>query len=195
MKKSDILLALEPVVNCFEKLRIPYYIGGSFASSAYGIARATADIDMVTQLHKFHIEEIIKELSSDYFIDEPMILEAVITQSSFNILHLATGIKIDIFLLGDSEYSQKTAERIKRDTFNDGTGEVEIYLCSAEDIILNKLLWFKKGNMTSQKQWLDILGVVKVQKGLLDIKYLEYWSAKLEVKDLFNKALLESEEN
>ncbi len=45
MKKPDIIVALDMVIGCFEELEIAYYIGGSVASSAYGIARATMDVD------------------------------------------------------------------------------------------------------------------------------------------------------
>ena len=139
MKKSDIVLALEPVVKCFDELRVLYYVGGSIASSAYGIARATADVDLVTNLHPAHVEKLVSILKNDFFVDEQMIFDAIKTKSSFNIIHLSSGIKIDIFLLLDNEYSKRTVERIKKDTINDGIGEIEIYLCSAEDVIINKL--------------------------------------------------------
>lgn len=193
MRKSDIVLALEPVVKCFDELRILYYVGGSIASSAYGMARATADVDLVTNLQTAQVEKLVTVLKSDFFVDEQMILDAIKTKSSFNIIHLSSGIKIDVFLLHDNEYSKQTVERIKKDTINDGIGEIEIYLCSAEDIIINKLLWYKKGNMISEKQWLDIIGVIKVQSSVLDSKYLRLWAEKMDIQNLLEKAFLESE--
>lgn len=84
MKTPDILIALKPVVNSFEKLSIPYYIGGSLASSIYGIARATMDIDILADVKNDHISSLKQHLEDDYYVDEDMIKEAILAKSSFN---------------------------------------------------------------------------------------------------------------
>ncbi|MGA9292814.1 MAG: hypothetical protein WBV81_09470 [Ignavibacteriaceae bacterium] len=117
-----------------------------------------------------------------------MIAEAIKTKSSFNLLHLQSMLKIDIFILKDSTYSTKEFERKVKDKLEEDEKPINIYLCSPEDIILNKLEWYKIGGKTSEKQWSDILGVIKVQAENLDRDFLKYWAKQLEVFELLVKA-------
>lgn len=190
MKNPDILGILEPLIRIFEEIGVPYYIGGSLASSAYGIARATMDIDLVADLKLDHVEMLVKTLEQEYYIDGDMIKEAIDRRSSFNIIHLETSMKIDIFVLTDSPYFKNAFFR-KRAEILDEEGRV-FFLPSPEDIILIKLDWYKLGGCTSERQWNDILGVLKVQKGNLDIKYLQHWAAELKVDKLLHQAFIEA---
>ena len=191
MKKSEIQEALKPIVKIFEELGISYYIGGSVASSVYGIARATMDIDLVSNLNQTHINLLVQKLKHLYFIDENMILDAIKTNSSFNIIYLETMMKIDIFILRGKKYYKKAFERRRKDFISDEPDSIQVYLCSAEDTILNKLEWYKSGGCISERQWKDILGVIKVQGDLLDKEYLTNWSKELGVSELLEKAMLE----
>ena len=91
-------MATEPVAGAFERLGVPYYIGGSVASSAYGIPRATMDVDMMSNLLPRHVRPLVELLEPLYYIDESMILDAIEQRSSFNLIHLETMVKIDIFI-------------------------------------------------------------------------------------------------
>jgi len=187
----EILSAIEPVIKAFEELGISYYIGGSIASSAYGIARATLDVDLISNLKPYQVNSLVKKLKPDYFIDENMIQDAIQTTSSFNLIHLETMLKVDVFILKEKLYSQKAFERKRRDTIDVENNSLQIYLCSAEDIILNKLEWYKLGEKVSERQWLDVLGVIKVQGNLLDVEYLKHWAKELDISDLLERALEE----
>jgi len=187
----EILSAIEPVIKAFEELGISYYIGGSIASSAYGIARATLDVDLISNLKPYQVNSLVKKLKPDYFIDENMIQDAIKTTSSFNLIHLETMLKVDVFILKEKLYSQKAFERKRRDTIDVENNSLQIYLCSAEDIILNKLEWYKLGEKVSERQWLDVLGVIKVQGNLLDVEYLKHWAKELDISDLLERALEE----
>ena len=195
MKSLDIIDAIRPVIKAFERLGILYYIGGSIASSAYGVARATLDVDMVTELKKEHVHPLTDMLKSEYYIDEDMILDAVKRNSSFNIIHLETIFKIDIFLKKGSLYDEEAFKRKRKETLDEESGDAEFFISSSEDIILNKLGWFRIGGEIAERQWDDILGVIKVQRKLLDKKYLYRWAGELGVKDLLEKALMEAREN
>ena len=195
MKSPDILDAIRPVVKAFERLGILYYIGGSIASSAYGVARATMDVDMVSELMKEHAHPLAEMLSSEYYIDEDMILDAVKRKSSFNIIHLETMFKIDIFLKKSSLYDEEVFKRKRRENLDEESGDAEFFVSSGEDIILNKLGWFRMGGEVAERQWNDILGVIKVQSKLLDKKYLYQWARELGVEDLLEKAFSEAREN
>ncbi len=188
MKNPDILTATEPVAEAFEKMGILYYIGGSVASSAYGIPRSTMDVDMVSVLKPEHVRPLVKILQSAYYIDENMIFNAIERQSSFNLIHLETMLKIDVFISKNTPYDIETLRRRRKDTLDEEQVTAEFYLVSPEDIVLNKLIWFRLGEGVSDRQWNDVLGVLKVQENSLNKKYLNHWASELKVEDLLKKA-------
>lgn len=188
MKKPDILTALEPVIKAFEKLSIPYYIGGSVASSAYGIARATLDVDLASCLKTQHVHSLLEMLEPDYYIDKEMIVDAIKRRSSFNLIHLETMLKLDIFITQDRPYDRSAFQRKRKDTLEEAKGAAEFYLASPEDVILNKLEWFRMGREVSERQWHDVLGIMKVQGDLIDKEYLRNWASELKILDLLEKA-------
>ena len=188
MNNPDILIAAEPVAKAFEKLGILYYIGGSVASSAYGIPRSTMDVDMVSDLKPEHVRSFVRMLEPAYYIDEKMILDAIRRCSSFNLIHLETMLKIDVFITKNAPYDIETFKRRRKDTLDEEQKTAEFYLVSPEDIILNKLAWYRLGGGVSDRQWNDVLGVLKVQGDLLDKNYLQYWASELKLKDLLEKA-------
>lgn len=192
MKQADILTATEPVVKAFESLDISYYICGSVASSAYGMARATMDVDIVADIKPQHVRPLIKQLGQTYYIDEGMILDAISRQSSFNLLHLETMLKVDVFILKNEPYHQTTLQRRRKDTLDEEQDTTEFYFVSAEDIILSKLDWYRMSDGVSERQWKDVLGVLKVQHKSLDIAYLENWAVKLRLDNLLQRAFDEA---
>lgn len=187
MKKPDIIVALDMVVECFEKLGIAYYIGGSVASSAYGMARATMDVDLVANIETRQVDHLVKALETDYYIDAETIRNAIHRSDSFNLIHLETMIKIDIFIVKDQPYDSKALTRRQPDTLDEGSSR-KFYLSSPEDIILTKLQWYQTGGGVSQQQWKDVLGVLKVQGDKLDLEYLRYWASRLNISDLLNRS-------
>ena len=192
MKTPDILHAIKPVIDAFEKLSIPYYIGGSIASSVYGIARATMDVDVVADIKSSHVSSFKQLLKRDFYIDEEMIKDAIRSLSSFNLIHLETMIKIDVFIHNPQSYSEEALRRKKKDTLEESRGAPEFYFSSPEDIILNKLQWYKMGERVSERQWLDVIGVIKVQGTNLDTEYLRRWGEILQLKDLLTSAFHEA---
>lgn len=191
MKIPDILLAVQPVIQAFDKMLIPYYIGGSIASSVYGMARATMDVDVIADLKVTHIPRLKQILESAYYIDAEMIADAIRTNSSFNLVHLETMIKIDVFIHENEPYQNEALKRKRKDTLED-TGAIRFYFSSPEDIIIHKLQWYKMGGFVSERQWLDIIGVIKVQGDVLDKKYLNRWSKKLGLSSLLKDAFVDA---
>ncbi len=192
MKSPDILQALQPVTSALDQLSIPYYIGGSIASSVYGIARATMDVDLIADIKIENISSLKHILEKKYFIDEDMIKDAIHRSSAFNLIHLETMIKIDVFIHKRQSYSDESLRRKKKDTLDDTVDASEFYFSSPEDIILNKLQWYEKGNRVSERQWLDVIGVIKVQSNKLDVDYLRKWREQLGLLELTKEAFLES---
>ena len=191
MKTPDILKAIQPVISMFEELSIPYYIGGSIASSIYGMDRATLDVDVIADIKMGHVSPLRKQLEEEFYIDEEVIKDAIKKLSSFNLIHLETMIKIDVFIHKPELYAEETILRRRKDTIEDSKGSLEFYFSSPEDIILNKLQWYDDGGRVSERQWLDVIGVIKVQGGNLDRDYLRKWGRKLKLFDLLKKAFFE----
>lgn len=185
---NDIKDAIDPVVSAFEQLAIPYYIGGSIASSAFGVPRATLDIDLVAIIMRRQVKPLAAYLQDKYYLDPDQIILAIKKKSSFNLIHLASMIKVDVFIMKDREYDLESFSRIKADTLIEGDSR-KYFLAAPEDIILNKLEWFRLGGEISDRQWGDILGVMRVQGESLDMKYLRSWAQKLALSDFLKKAL------
>ena len=192
MKTPDILQAIRPIISAFDKLSIPYYISGSIASSIYGIARATMDVDIVADIKIENTSSLKQILENEYYIDENMIKDAIRKFSSFNLIHLETMIKIDVFIHKRQSYQEESLRRKQKDTLEDSEDASEFYFSSPEDIILNKLQWYEIGNRISERQWLDVIGVIKVQHKNLDDGYLRKWGKDLGLLDLLIKAFHEA---
>ena len=187
MKKPDIIIALDMVIGCFEELGIAHYIGGSVASSAYGIARATMDVDLVADIEIHQVNHLVKALETDYYINAEMIRDAIGRSTSFNLIHLESMIKIDVFIVKDQPYDSEALSRRQPDTLDEESPR-KFFLSSPEDIVLSKLQWYQRGGRVSEQQWKDVLGVLKVQADKLDLEYLKSWASRLNLSDLLNRS-------
>jgi hypothetical protein len=174
-----------------EELGIPYLVGGSVASSLLGEPRATLDLDLVVDVQTSQIESLVDTLFKEFYISIDAVRDAVERQASFNAIHLETTEKADFFILGNDGFSREKLRRRQLYTLSD-QGDSSIYIYSAEDIILQKLRWYRMGMGTSDRQWRDTLGVLKVQASRLDFEYLRHWGNNLELDDLLERALLQA---
>ena len=191
MNPPDIIGVTLKVVKVFEKLGIAYYIGGSLASSAYGIARATLDVDIIADIKSEQVSDIFDSLNEEFYIDIEMIQDAIQHQSSFNLIHLETMFKIDVFILKNRQFDRQAFLRRVQKTVAEDTSQ-QLFFATPEDIILNKLEWYKIGEEVSDRQWNDIIGVLKVQGSGLDMVYLKKWAKELSVSILLKKAVDEA---
>ncbi|MDF5721838.1 MAG: hypothetical protein PUP91_15425 [Rhizonema sp. PD37] len=190
MDAESIRLVLR-VAEILETLAVDYLIGGSVASSILGEPRATLDIDIVVNLQLFHVWLLVEAMKGEFYIDENMVTEAINCCSSFNVIHLDTMIKVDIFILSQEPLAQLEMQR-RQELIITQNPERSAWFASAEDIILQKLIWYRMGNQVSDRQWRDVLGVLKVQAQKLDFNYLEYWGGRLNLVDLVAQALQEA---
>ena len=163
-------------------------MGGSLASSVYGIPRATQDVDLVADLQTPHADKLERLLSADFYVDADMIREAILKRSSFNIIHLATMFKADVFIMKPDAWSREEMARARQEHLDAPEGQIAVRFASPEDILLHKLVWFRLGNEISDRQWSDIIGVLKIQGALLDNVYLDHWAPLLDVADLLARA-------
>lgn len=188
---GEIIQVVLLVTQTLEKLGISYAVGGSLASSLYGIMRSTLDVDIVADIKSEHISALVTELSKEFYADEEMMQDAVKHRSSFNLIHYETAFKVDIFVCKLRAFDRMQLAR--RQTAIIATGpEKSVYIVSPEDIIISKLEWYRLGGEVSERQWRDVLGVFKVRAGELDLAYLRRWAGELGVGDLLERALREA---
>lgn len=191
MKIPDILEIAYKVIKAFEKIGIVYHIGGSLASSAFGIPRATLDADIVADIKSEQVSEIGALLKGEFYISTEMIQNAIRYQSSFNLIHLETLFKVDIFILKHRPFDIQSFARRVQKTVSEHLPQ-KLYFSTPEDVILHKLKWYKEGGKVSDRQWSDIIGILRVQGSQLDIPYLNQWAKALSVSHLLKKAIAEA---
>lgn len=187
---EDSLKVLLRIVDAFGKLNLPYVIGGSFASSFHGLPRTTHDVDIVAVIEEKDIKGLAAEFENDFYVDEELLKRAVRQKSSFNMIHLDTAFKVDIFIANPG-FQEKEIERgqlveLKADTNH------SFYFLTPEDTVLAKLDWYRKGIGMVFRQWSDISIVIRIQGERLDVEYLRNWASELQLSDLLEQALEES---
>jgi hypothetical protein len=187
---SDFSAAFEELLAALNRLEIPFLIGGSVASGIHGILRQTKDIDIVADMAPAIVEEFCEVLASSFYADAEQAALAIRDGRAFNVIHLKSAYKFDIFPAGKDRFVQsQLARRRYATTSIAGLENIEFPVASAEDTILAKLVWFRKGGEVSDQQWHDVLGMMRVQAGRLDLDYLGKWAKELGVSDLLGNAL------
>jgi hypothetical protein len=182
--------AFKRVLEVLDRLEIPYLVGGSLASSAYGIPRATMDADLVADVRLDQVAEFASELTADFYADPDMMKDALQRGRSFNLIHYDSSFKIDIFPLLRDDYSQAQFHRRRfEQTQSFGDEPIECVFATAEDTILNKLRRYRADGEVSEQQWNDLRGILQVSGKKLDLEYLRLWAPRLGVADLLEKLL------
>jgi len=179
------------IAKVLERLGIRYCVGRSLASSLHGIPRATQDVDLVADLGPEHVTALVQALEGTFSIDADMVRDAIQHRSSFNVVHLDTMFKIDIFVVAEDAASQDQIARRQSYRVSDVPGD-ELFLSSAEDIVVQKLRRFQMGRTVSERQWDDALGVLRVQGSKLDLPYLQRAAERLGGRDILQQALQEA---
>ena len=183
---DDIIAITLQIAGTCERLGIRYLVGGSLASSLHGIPRATQDVDLVMSIRQADVAGLVRALRDDFYLDEDAIREAVDRQTSFNLVHLGSYFKADVFVARDDEPSRLQMDRSRR--YPLGRPVRELVVASPEDVVAQKLHWFALGDRVSERQWLDAIGVLRVLGPRLDMAYLRRIAELMGVEALLKEA-------
>lgn len=185
---SDPIRVLLQVTELLERIGTPYFLGGSLASSMLGEPRSTVAIDIAIVLRSADVPALVAALGSEFYVDEGAVRDAVLRRSSFNAIHQPTVLKVDFFVLGDAPFDRAQLEARRLSPALEGSGR-SVFVSSPEDLILRKLDWYRQGAGVSDRQWRDVLGVLKVQAERLDLAHLRHWAVELDLAELLDRAL------
>jgi hypothetical protein len=181
----DVVDVALRVTGALERCGIAYFLGGSLASSLQGEPRATNDIDLVVDLSEDDVGPLVAALGPDFDADEVALRRAARDRTSWNLIHVPSVTKIDLFVrrpgaFDDSEFARRERVEVRR-------GQ-SLVVKSAEDTILRKLLWYRAGGGVSERQWRDVVEVLRLSASVLDGAYLDAWAARLDVVELLARA-------
>ena len=188
---TEQITVMLAVVDALDALGVPYAIGGSFASALYGVMRATMDADLVADLRPEHVDPLTQALGDAFYADAEMMHDAIRRRGSFNLIHMDTVFKVDVFVAKSRPFDRSQLARRQLHLLSEHP-ERRAYVTSAEDIILSKLEWYRMGGEVSDRQWSDVLGVLKVQGDRLDGHYLRRMAVGLGVTDLLERVVDEA---
>lgn len=160
-----------------ERLGVDYVIGGSLAAALVGEPRSTADIDIAVELGIADLSRVLADVAESFYVPEESARRAVDSKSSFNLIPYDSALKVDLFVLGDSVLDRRQIER-RQSVVLPSDPPRSVWVTSPEDVILRKLRWFLDGGGISDRQWRDILGVLRIQAGRLDDDYLDQTAAE-----------------
>ena len=188
---SDPIHVALLVSDALEACHVRYLVGGSLASAVSGEPRSTLDVDLVVELTEKDVEPLVAALGDKFHVDADSIRRAVRERSSTNVIHYPTSTKVDLFIMGGSPIDAEQMNRRQRVQVSTEPDRW-LYVHTPEDILLQKLRWYRMGNEVSDRQWRDILGIILVQGNRLDQPYLSHSAEALGVSELLQRALSEA---
>lgn len=185
---SDAIEAAVELSRVFDEIAVRHLLGGSLASSTWGEPRFTQDVDFVAELRADHVDGLVERLGPDrWYADEVSIREAIQRRSSFNVIRLPAMVKIDVFVPPDEGLHESKWTRARLAPLGAADGP-RLPITSAEDIVLQKLDWFRRGEEASDRQWRDVTSLLRIRAGRLDERYLDAWAERMDLTELLDRA-------
>lgn len=187
---DDLIDALAPVVAALQQLEIRHFVGGSIASSFHGATRSTMDVDLIAELREEQILPFVNSFGDEFYLSDTAVRGAVERRSCFNLIHLPSSFKVDIFVSRGRPFDDESMNRARLETLGESKS-VQVPIASAEDIVISKLEWFRLTNETSERQWDDVSRLLRLLGDDADIPYLRRVARSVNIDDLLERVLAE----
>jgi hypothetical protein len=188
---NAIIDAMLAVISALDDVGVAYVLVGSVASSAHGFPRTTNDADIVADLRLEHIDPLVEGLRETFYLDADAVARAIVRHRSFNAIHRASGFKVDVFVPPPDGFGRQQLARRSEEHLDPERSQV-VFVATPEDVVISKLEGYRASGETSDRQWRDVVGVIKVQEPTLDLEYLRHWAARLDLTGLLDRALAEA---
>jgi hypothetical protein len=188
---TDLITALTPVAAVLNQLGVRFYVGGSVASSFHGAARSTMDVDIVCELVAENVAAFVAAFGEDFYVSELAVRTAIQRHSCFNLIHLPTSFKVDVFISRGRLFDTSSMDRATLETLG-GEPPLKVRIATAEDSIISKLEWYRKTNETSERQWDDVTRLIRLLGSQADLARLTDMARSVGVDDLLHRLLNEN---
>jgi hypothetical protein len=185
--RDPLALAVSLLTPVLARLGIRYIVVGSLASSARGVYRATVGGDLLAEIAPGHAGRLSEALGHEWYADAEMIERAIRDRRSFNLIHIPTAQKIDIFPATSGFHASQMQRATEIPVF---PTDEPLPVASVDDVVLAKLQWYRQGGEVPERQWSDLTGVLATNSGF-DLDYMRSWAARLNISDLLEKAITE----
>jgi hypothetical protein len=178
--------AIAPIADALDALAVRWAIGGSIASTTYGEPRATNDVDIIAALDERQARELVARLGGAFYADPAVAADAVRRRSSFNVIDTRSFVKVDIFVPAPGVLGLGQLDR--RSEIDAIPGARPVYVLGPEDTVLQKLRWYELGGGASDRQWRDIVSVLRNTRAHIDNAYLDTVAGDSGLAELLAKA-------
>jgi hypothetical protein len=153
---------------------------GSFALAYYATPRMTRDLDFVVALSERDVNALVAAFESDFYIDADAARSAVVSERMFNLMHLESGVKVDLIVRKSSDFRQVEFERRKPVAI----AGIRTWIVSCEDLILSKLVWALDSNSELQRR-----DIRQLLAGAINLDYIRKWAPHLGVTTFLNELM------
>jgi hypothetical protein len=188
MKQPNLWEVAGVVADELRRLGVPHLVGGSIASMLHGEPRLTNDVDFAAVIREQHVGPLVAALHGPFYIDDVLVRSAIRRRAIFNVIHIRSANKVDVHVLEPSSFEASQLKRAVPAPPGPG-GDAGLRIASAEDIVLQKLLWYRKSDGALDRQLRDIAGVLKLQGKKLDLGYMRSWARELDLSELLEEQL------
>ncbi len=174
MSQADLL---KLIADLLDGIGVSWMLVGSHASSYYGEARSTHDVDIVVDLPPEKIHELLDAVPSDrYYLSEVALREGRMA----NLIDTQSGDKVDLFMVGHDPIKKAELSRRKQVVLMN----MPVYIASAEDTIVAKLRWHLQSG-GSERQLRDVKGILACQSQIIDTDNIKQRLATQELEQLW----------
>ena len=170
----------------FDELGSPYMVSGSVAAMIYGEPRLTHDVDLIAYLDQraaIRLPQLFPH--PEFYCPPPDIIALEIARDfrgHFNLLHIDTAFKADVYLRGNDSFHVWALQKSRRVQVGDST----VSLAPPEYVIIRKLEYFREG--ASEKHVRDIQAMLRTTGRDIDFQRLEVFVDERDLSDEWRRA-------